>query len=71
MNWLDVYKSKMVSIDDAVSMIRSDNDIIVGQCASEPQGCMSRFHIVAEKVTDVRVFSVLTLKPYDFYMKPR
>ena len=50
MNWLDVYKSKMVSIDDAVSMIRSDNDIIVGQCASEPQGCMSRFHIVAEKV---------------------
>ena len=70
MNWLDVYKSKLISIDDAVSHIGSDNDVIVGQCASEPQGCMSRFHIMADKVANVRVFSVLTLKPYDFYMKP-
>ena len=70
MNWMDVYKAKLIPLDEAVSKIGSDNDIIVGQCASEPQGCMSRFHIVADKVEDVRVFSVLTLKPYDFYMKP-
>jgi len=70
MDWLDVYKRKLASIDDVVSKIRSDSDIIVGQCASEPQGCMERFHIVAGKVENVRVFSVLTLKPYDFYMKP-
>jgi acyl-CoA hydrolase len=31
---------------------------------------MSKFHLVKDKVTDVKVFSVLTLKPYDFYMKP-
>ena len=53
-----------------MSRIRSGNDVIVAQCASEPQGCMSRFHIVADRVEDVRVFSVLTLKPYDFYMRP-
>jgi len=70
MNWLDEYKSKLVDIPEAVSKIESDNDIIVGQCASEPQGCMSRFHLAGDRVTDVRVFSVLTLKPYDFYMKP-
>lgn len=70
MNWLDVYKSKLVSIDEAVSRIKSDDDVIVGQCASEPQGCMDRFHIVGDRVHAVRVFSVLTLKPYDFYMKP-
>jgi acyl-CoA hydrolase len=70
MNWMDVYKAKLIPVDEAVSKIGSDNDIIVGQCASEPQGCMSRFHIVGDKVEDVRVFSVLTLKPYDFYMKP-
>jgi acyl-CoA hydrolase len=70
MQWREEYKRKLVNIDTAVSFIRSDNDVIVAQCASEPQGCMSRFHIVADKVSDVRVFSVLTLKPYDFYMKP-
>ena len=69
MNAQDIYKSKLVSIDEAVSHIESDNDVIVAQCASEPQGCMSRFHIVADRVRNVRVFSVLTLKEYDFYMQ--
>jgi acyl-CoA hydrolase len=70
MQWQNLYKSRTASIDEAVSLIASGNDVIVAQCASEPQGCMSRFHLVAERVRDVRVFSVLTLKPYDFYMKP-
>jgi acyl-CoA hydrolase len=70
MRWQDEYKQKLVDIDSAVSRIESGNDVIVAQCASEPQGCMSRFHIVADKVQDVRVFSVLTLKPYEFYMRP-
>ena len=70
MNHQDTYRSKLVSIDEAVSHIKSDDDVIVAQCASEPQGCMSRFHIVGDRVENVRVFSVLTLKEYDFYMKP-
>ncbi len=70
MQWQDQYKSKLTDIDSAVAHIGSGNDVIVAQCASEPQGCMSRFHIIADRVRDVRVFSVLTLKPYDFYMKP-
>ena len=69
MNPQDIYRSKLVAIDEAVAHIASDNDVIVAQCASEPQGCMARFHIVADRVENVRVFSVLTLKEYDFYMK--
>ncbi|NTW87093.1 MAG: acetyl-CoA hydrolase/transferase family protein [Holophagaceae bacterium] len=69
MNPQDLYRSKLIAIDEAVSHIASDNDVIVAQCASEPQGCMARFHIVADRVENVRVFSVLTLKEYDFYMK--
>ena len=70
MQWKDEYRKKLVDIDTAVCRIQSGNDVIVAQCASEPQGCMSRFHTVADRVEDVRVFSVLTLKPYDFYMRP-
>lgn len=66
-----IYQEKLISIEEAVGFIKSDTDIIVAQCASEPQGCMSKFHLAQERgVTDVKVFSVLTLKPYDFYMKP-
>ncbi len=64
------YADKLITADEAASKIKSGDDIVVAQCASEPQGCMSRFHTAAPRVRDARVFSVLTLKPYDFYMKP-
>jgi acyl-CoA hydrolase len=65
-----IYRNKLISIEAAVQFIKSDTDIIVAQCASEPQGSMAKFHLAKDRVTDVKVFSVLTLKPYDFYMKP-
>ncbi len=68
--WDDEYKSRLRSIDEAIRCIGSGFDVVVGQCASEPQGTMARLHTLAPAVRDVRVFSVLTLKPYDFYMKP-
>ncbi|MGC8866178.1 MAG: acetyl-CoA hydrolase/transferase family protein [Bacteroidales bacterium] len=66
----EMYKSKRIALDEVAGLIRSDSDIIVAQCASEPQGSMSRFHLAADRVTDVKVFSVLTMKPYEFYMMP-
>lgn len=65
-----VYKSKLINAEQVADLIESDTDIIVAQCASEPQGCMGKFHLAKGRVHDVKVFSVLTLKPYDFYMKP-
>lgn len=70
MAWMDVYKSKLIDIPEAVSKIQSGDDVVVAMCASEPQGCMSQFHTRARQVQDVRVFSCLTLKPYDFFMLP-
>ena len=67
-NW--GYQDKVISISDAVEQIKSNTDVVVAQCASEPQGCMSQFHTVGHRVEDVKVFSVLTLKPYPFYMDP-
>lgn len=65
-----LYRSKLIPVDKVADLIKSDTDIIVAQCASEPQGCMSVLHLARERVKDVKVFSVLTLHPYDFYMKP-
>jgi acyl-CoA hydrolase len=70
MDYSAKYKNKLIAIEQAVELLKSNTDVIVAQCASEPQGCMSKFHLVKDKVREVKVFSVLTLKPYDFYMKP-
>jgi acyl-CoA hydrolase len=64
------YAQKLITAEEAAAKIKSGDDVVVAQCASEPQGCMSKFHTAAPRVKDARVFSVLTLKPYDFYMKP-
>lgn len=69
-DWKDEYKRKVKSIEEAVAMIKSDDDIIVAMCASEPQGLMGAFHTRANSVENVKIFSCLTLLPYDFYMKP-
>jgi acyl-CoA hydrolase len=66
----EIYKSKLITPEQVAGLLKSDTDVIVAQCASEPQGCMSQFHLAKERVHDVKVFSVLTLKAYDFYMKP-
>lgn len=67
-----MYSERLISIEEAVGFIKSDSDIIVAQCASEPQGSMSKFHLAGNRgVKNVNVFSVLTLKPYEFYMNPQ
>lgn len=68
--WEDEYKNRIRSIEEAIECIKSGYDVVVAQCASEPQAVMSKLHTLAPRVKDIRVFSVLTMKPYDFYMKP-
>lgn len=65
------YANKLISAEDAVSHIKSDTDIAVAQCASEPQGVMSKFHLAGDQVKNVNVFSLLTLKPYEFFTSRR
>lgn len=70
MNNQEIYKSKLITAEEAVMKMKSNTDVIVAQCASEPQGCMSQFHLAKDHVKNVQVFSVLTLNPYPFYMDP-
>ncbi len=67
----NLYKQKLIVVESAIEHIKSNSDIIVAQCASEPQGLMSKFHLIADRVENVQVFSVLTLKPYEFFLNPK
>jgi len=69
-DYQNIYKSKLITAQQVARLLKSDTDVIVAQCASEPQGCMAQFHLAKDTVHQVKVFSVLTLQPYDFYMKP-
>jgi acyl-CoA hydrolase len=65
------FEQKTISIESAVDLIQSDMDLVVAQCASEPQGVMAQFHLAGNRVKNVNVFSVLTLGAYQFYIDPK
>jgi acyl-CoA hydrolase len=63
------YRKKVISIDQAVQMIQSDMEIVCSNIP-EPQGMMEKFHTQADRVKNVKVFSVLTALPYQFIVNP-
>lgn len=67
---VSIYKNKLISCTDVAKLIKSNKEIVVAQAASEPQGCMSHFHLAKDRVENVKVFSVLTMKPYEFFANP-
>ncbi|MGB9695429.1 MAG: acetyl-CoA hydrolase/transferase family protein [Caldisericaceae bacterium] len=67
MNIIEEYKKKLLSVEEAVSKIKSNDVVVVGMAAAQPQGFLSNLHIAREKVTNVTVVSCLLLKDYEFF----
>lgn len=68
--WEELFNSKITGAEDALGVVKSGDDIAVAMCASEPEGCLAVLHGIAGRVENVRVFSTLTLKPYEFFSRP-
>ncbi len=63
-------RQKLRKPHQIANLIESNHDIIVSMCACEPQTTLEQLHLAAPRVENVQVFSCLTLKEYDFFMKP-
>jgi acyl-CoA hydrolase len=66
----DLYQKKIISLVQAVSMVKSDMTIGVAMAASEPQGLLAQLGSLRNEVENVRVFSALLLKEYSFFNNP-
>ncbi|MGB9665845.1 MAG: acetyl-CoA hydrolase/transferase family protein [Candidatus Cryosericum sp.] len=60
------WTNKLVSMEEAVGRIESDDTIVVGMAAAQPQGFLSSLHGVRQGVHNVKVVSCLLLKDYSF-----
>lgn len=69
-NYNSLFANKTISIEEAVNHIQTDNVVICGMCASEPQGIMSKLHLAKDRVRNVKVYSCLTLGNYEFFSSP-
>ncbi len=66
----ELYKSKKITVEEALSMIKSGDEIVSGFCALEPMAILSKLHTIKERVNDVTVWYSLGMSKYDFFTKP-
>ena len=64
------YDEKRITIEEALSKIKSGDSIVSALAAAEPSGFLGQLHTIAPKVFDVTVATCLPMRPHPFYMDP-
>ena len=64
------YNAKKISIEQALSLIKSGDEITTGFCGVEPMGILSKLHTIKDRVDDVVVWYSLGMGKYDFFSNP-
>ena len=66
----NLFKGKYISIDKALSLIKSGDVIVTGLGAAEPRDILRNLHKIADRVNDVTVTTCLPLEPAEYFMNP-
>ena len=65
-----LYRSKLMTIPEAVSLVQSHQTIVGAMAASEPVGLLSELGNHKDRLRDVTFWVCLPLRSYDFVLKP-
>jgi len=70
MNVQELYRQKLLTIPEAVSLVVSRQTIGTALCASEPVGLLTELGRQVGRLEHVTVWVCLPLRPYDFLVQP-
>lgn len=70
MNPLEIYRSKLISLPEAVGLVQSHQSIATAMAAAEPVGLLTELGKHRERLEDVTVWVCLPLRLYDFILQP-
>ena len=62
---------KYITVEEAVALVKSGDEIVVGMAANEPQLFMSNLHHAGERVHDVTVTNCLPIANAEFFIDPK
>ncbi|SHK56108.1 acetyl-CoA hydrolase/transferase family protein [Paramaledivibacter caminithermalis] len=71
MNTKEIYKSKLITIEEALSKIKTGDNIVSALSAAEPREILSKLHTIAHRVKDVNVVTCLPLAEYEYFSNPK
>ena len=60
------YKDKLITIEEALALVKSDDVIVTGLGASEAQDFMNNIHTIADEVKNVTITNCLPMSSGEF-----
>jgi 4-hydroxybutyrate CoA-transferase len=67
MSWKDDYKKKLVSVEDAAKVIKSNDRVFFAPVCSAPQDVVNAINKRKDELTNVEMFSALLLYPFEHF----
>lgn len=61
---------KIITAAEAVKLVKSNDHVVVGMTAAEPQAFMNELHTIANQVKNVTVSNCLPILEAEFFMNP-
>jgi acyl-CoA hydrolase len=69
-SWQEEYKSKLISMTEAMALVQSGMTLSIGIAASEPVGMLEELARQADRLENVTTWTCLPMRAYDIFMKP-
>lgn len=70
MNQNEEYRRKLLSLPEAVQLVKSGMTIQIGIAASEPVGLLAEMARQADRLFDVTLWTCLPMRSYDIFVNP-
>lgn len=70
MKFGSVYRKKLVTPEEALSRVQSNDTIVCGLLLCEPAGLLSQLHTIKDRVEGVTVCNAFCQGDYEFYNRP-
>lgn len=65
------YSDKIISLQQALDMVKPNDYIVTGMCIAEAKDFMSRLHTVADRIDDVTVSNCIPMADHEFFSNPQ
>ncbi len=66
-NGRDYLREKRISVEEALSKVKSNDSIVSALAAAEPAGFLAQLHTLAPRVQNVTVATCLPMQPYPYF----
>lgn len=70
MDYRESYRRKLVSVEEALENIKSNDEVVTALAMCEPATLLRSLHTIKDRVENVSVVNAMMQYEYDFYTKP-